>query len=156
MWQRVLPPAREALRKGPPAEQLPWYEELWDHEFKAWPPQQHDDVRRGVKEDLTRIESWKLRDDERWWRTLQAGYQMVDDPAGQERITAAYVKRFPCSSEGISHTIEAFTKSRGGQEHLHDQTQDQWRDAYAQSARWLKACPDDYRYLSYHFEAAAR
>jgi thiol-disulfide isomerase/thioredoxin len=81
---------------------------------------------------------------------------MVDDQQAQERIGAAYAKRFPCSWDGIKRTIESFAASRGGEEHLHDQTQAQWRDAYDQSARWVKTCPGDYRYLSYHFEAAAR
>ncbi|HEV8201287.1 MAG TPA: TlpA disulfide reductase family protein [Candidatus Polarisedimenticolia bacterium] len=156
MWRRLLPPVRAALAKGTPQEQLPWYEPLWNHEFDAWPPAGHDAVRARVRADLARIEQWKRRDEESWWQALQAGYKMLDDSQAQQRIGDAYAKRFPCSWEGINHTIEAFVASRGGQEHLHDQTQTQWRDAYAQTSRWVKTCPDDYRYLSYRFEAAAR
>jgi thiol-disulfide isomerase/thioredoxin len=156
LWRRILPPVRAALARGTPREQLPWYQPLWDHEFSAWPPAEHEAVRARVRADLARIEGWKRRDEEPWWEALQAGYQMVDDPRAQERVGAAYAKRFPCSSEGIDRTITAFVASHGGQENLHTQTQAQWSDAYAQSARWVKTCPDDYRYLSYHFEAAAR
>jgi len=156
LWRRILPPVRAALTKGTPQEQLPWYQPLWDHEFNAWPPTGHDAVRTRVRADLARIEQWKRRDDEQWWETLQAGYKMVDDQKAQERIAAGHAKKFPCSWEAIKQTIETFAASRGGMEHLHDQTQAQWRDAFDQSARWVKTCPGDYHYLSYHFEAAAR
>jgi thiol-disulfide isomerase/thioredoxin len=156
LWRRLLPQVRIALKSGQPQEQLPWYQTLWNREFDAFPPPEHDAVRARVRADLARLEQWKRRDDEQWWATLQAGYKMLDDPQAQERIGAAYAKRFPCSWEVISRTIDAFTASRGGQEHLHDQTQAQWRDAYARTSRWVETCPDDYRYLSYHFEAAAR
>jgi len=154
IWQRLLPPARAALRKGPPAEQIPWYASLWDREFTAWPPDQHAAVRRRVRDDLARIESWKRRGDESWWQALQTGYKMLDDPEGLERVDAAYAKRFPCSWTGVERTIDAFIASRGGHEGLHDQTPSQWRDAYEKTGRWLDACPDQYKYLSYHFEAA--
>ena len=156
VWRRILPNARAAMLKGPPGDQMLWYQTLWEREFAAWPPESHGTVRSRLRNDLTRIEGWKRRGDESWWQLLQAGYKMLDDPPGLERIEAGYAKRFPCSWTGVDRTIAAFVASIGGSEHLHDQTQSQWRDTYDQSGRWTKACPDQYRYISYRFEAAAR
>jgi len=156
MWRRLLPGARAAMLEGPPADQRLWYQTLWDREFEAWPPAEHAAVRRRLRDDLARIERWKRRGDESWWELLQAGYRMLDDPQGLERIESAYASRFPCSWFAVERTIEPFVASRGGWEHLHDQTQAQWRDAFEKTGRWLKACPDQYKYMSYRFEAAAR
>jgi thiol-disulfide isomerase/thioredoxin len=155
LWQRLLPQARAALRKGPPDEQIPWYPTLWDREFAAWPPAGHQDVRARLRADLTRIEAFRRRDERAWWETLRSGYQMLDDPQGLERIEAAYVKRMPCEFLGVQRTLAAYVDARGGAGHIHDQTPAQWRDTFDQGGRWVKTCPDNYQYLALRFEAAA-
>jgi hypothetical protein len=78
------------------------YEMLWGLEFRAYPPQEHDALRRRIAEDLKRLEPMNPRPDSEWLAFLIRGYQRTG--ADVEKVRAMedqLLREYPQSDDAL-------------------------------------------------------
>jgi thiol-disulfide isomerase/thioredoxin len=73
------------------------WEYIWDLDFKAAPPSEHERVRRQMAIELARLENIQDPPDVALLATLKKGYTMLGNESELERIYAVIVKNFPDS-----------------------------------------------------------
>ena len=89
--------AREVRRRiasAPDPARTDVWETLWNLEFKAHPPNEHDLVRQQLAADLERLEQAPHNSGEAWLQFLKSAYRMLGDQAkvaaAENRILADY------------------------------------------------------------------
>jgi thiol-disulfide isomerase/thioredoxin len=133
------------------------WETVWDLEFKGNPPAQHDDVRKQLAADLTKLRKSPHEKDVRWWATLQAGYKMAGDERERRRVEDRIVADFPQSYQ--AHRILA---ERWSKEHPFPKTEDnEATKAYhtallRRTDEQLKKNPNDVQNLAERFYALSK
>src|ERR1022692_142176 len=84
---------------------------LWNIEFRAHPPAEHDAVRKQIAQDLARFEQSPDRHKLEWMLFLRGGYQSVGDTAAVNRLNEEIIKDFPSSSDAERIVQDAWYKA---------------------------------------------
>ncbi|HEX7774353.1 MAG TPA: redoxin family protein, partial [Pyrinomonadaceae bacterium] len=130
-------------------EDLAYWDQLWTLEFKIKPVPEHEQVRKQIAADLTRLRAGDLDIQERL-EALQAGYKQLGDKTGQRFVAEEFLRRMPESS-----AARRVVQSRFFDEHPYpkfespDAEKQAFHKAVVQvTSEWLKQWPDDELTLS--------
>lgn len=130
------------------------YEALWNLEFRATPPAEHDALRSRILEDLARLEQVPGRDSLRWLRVLQGGYRVAGNLERTERITQEILDLHPKSETAKSELRERWTKAHPYPAGKGKAEQAAWaREAAQQFEQWHRIWPEDSLLYSEWFSA---
>jgi len=149
---KVASAIRARLRDETEPDVLQSYQTLWALEFRAFPPAEHEALRRRVSDDLQHLEKVVPDPDAEFQAFLISGYKQSS--ASSEPVRAKedrLLKEFPHSSEALSVTEDRWNR-------LHKEPEDQgdtlaWQKYDAEYSNawkgWIQQFPDDY-YLSHY------
>ena len=135
---------RSRLESSTAIEDLAYWDQLWTLEFKVKPVPEHEQVRKQIAADLTRLRTRDLDTQERL-EALQIGYKQLGDKAGQRFVEEEFLRRMPKSS-----AARRAVQSRFFDEHPYpkfeasDAEKQAFHKAVVQvTSEWLKRWPDD-------------
>jgi thiol-disulfide isomerase/thioredoxin len=122
------------------------YEMLWGLEFRAYPPQEHDALRRRIAEDLKRLEPMNPRPDSEWLAFLIRGYQRTG--ADVEKVRAMedqLLREYPQSDDALDILRDRWNGSHKKPEDEKDITAwAKYRQAHKDAVlEWARDFPDD-------------
>lgn len=149
---KVASAIRARLRDETEPDVLQSYQTLWALEFRAFPPAEHEALRRRVSDDLQHLEKVVPDPDAEFQAFLISEYKQSS--ASPESVRAKedrLLKEFPHSSEALSVTEDRWNR-------LHKEPEDQgdtlaWQKYDAEYSNalkgWIQQFPDDY-YLSHY------
>jgi thiol-disulfide isomerase/thioredoxin len=95
--RRYAAQLRKQLNDESNPDHLQMWQYVWDLDFKATPPGEHERVRRQMALELASLERIQGASDVVWLATLKKGYTMLGNQSELERINAEIVKNFPDS-----------------------------------------------------------
>ncbi len=117
---------------------------LWNMEFKANPPAEHDAVRKQIALDLARFEQSPDRHKLEWMLFLRGGYESLGDTAAVNHLNDEIIRDFPSSTDA-----EGFVQDRWEKGHPYPMAEEKEKmEAYSREALpvytdWIKRWPDD-------------
>lgn len=140
---------RSRLESSTAIDDLAYWDQLWTLEFKIKPVPEHEQLRKQMAADLTRIRAGDLDSQERL-EALQTGYKQLGDKAGQRFVEEEFLRRMPKSS-----AARRVVQSRFFDEHKYPkfESSDEEKQAFHKAvvqvtSEWLKRWPDDELTLS--------
>jgi thiol-disulfide isomerase/thioredoxin len=86
---------RALLESRAVADDIFSYTTLWDIEFRASPPAQHDSVRARVESDLSRLRQSDAADKKLLLQTLREGYRLLGNAEQARRVEDEFFRLFP-------------------------------------------------------------
>jgi thiol-disulfide isomerase/thioredoxin len=117
---------------------------LWNIEFRAHPPAEHDAVRKRIAQDLARFEQSPDRHKLEWMIFLRGGYQSVGDTVAVNRVNEEIIKDFPSSSDAERIVQDAWHKAHPYPAPTEkDKMVTYSRESLSVSKEWIKRWPDD-------------
>jgi thiol-disulfide isomerase/thioredoxin len=154
LFQPHLSRYREALASSPEVTRLGYLPSLWRQEFKASPPDRHDEVRNRVRRDLMSIAALDRKDDARWWTVLLEGYEMTGDDAESGRLTEELIEAFPCHPRAVKARHDQLVELYGARSSAEGLSQQKLRDVHSTASNWVAACPHEFSFRLIRFAAA--
>ena len=140
---------RALLKKSKDADDVSYYNTLWQLEFRVRPVPEHAQVRQQVEADLDRLRRMKYVKNRKWWLTLSDGYKLTNNKAEKLWAEDQFIARFPNSP-----TTRMIVQNRWREEHplpysnlpagieigkLQAYFEELWRA----TAEWTRRWPDD-------------
>jgi thiol-disulfide isomerase/thioredoxin len=117
---------------------------LWNIEFRAHPPAEHDAVRTRIAQDLARFEQSPDRHKLEWMNFLRGGYQSVGDTAAVNRMNEEIIKDFPSSTDAERIVQDAWYKAHPYPSPTEKEKLVAYsRESLSVSKEWIKRWPDD-------------
>ncbi|MGA7694746.1 MAG: TlpA disulfide reductase family protein [Candidatus Sulfotelmatobacter sp.] len=122
------------------------YEMLWSLEFRAYPPLEHDALRKRIAEDLKRVKGMNPHPDSEWLAFLIRGYQRTG--ADVEKIRAMenqLLREYPQSDDALDILRDRWHDSHKKPEDEKDiAAWAKYRQAYKDVVlQWVRDFPDD-------------
>lgn len=155
--QKVSAALRTRLASETDPDLLQRFENVWNLDFKAHPPAEHEQVRKQVAADLQRLESLQPKPDDRFLELLISGYKNAGDEAGVKRTEERLLSAYPTSS-GARRVIRARHekdhKYPGGDASVEAKTA-YYRESVRFADEQLKANPGEFEYLVNRFLSLA-
>lgn len=144
---------REGIAAAAIATQLAYMPSLWRSDFKASPPNRHDEVRGRLRRDLASFTTLDRTEDVRWWEAMLEGYEMTSDQASVEKLSREFAEAFPCHWRAVRARHDQMTSIFDGRSSLEDFSQEELREIYATTSDWIDACPEEYSFHLTRFSA---
>ena len=146
---------RDRLESAPDPVRTDAWETLWNLEFKAHPPNEHDLVRQQLTADLARLEQAPHDSDEAWLQFLKSARRMMGDQAKVAAVEDRILANYPRSSEAQQVRRARFNKAHphpqpGGPE---DQKQAFYHAQLQFADEQLRQAPDESEYLMMRLDA---
>jgi thiol-disulfide isomerase/thioredoxin len=144
---------RERLQKETDPVQLENWRTVWDLEFKASSPAQHDRVRKQIAVDLAALSEAYPNGNARWLVFLKDAYKLAGDPAASQKEEQKLLAEFPKSEQARRISSERWYK-----QHPWPGSDPEKLKAYRQASlqradEQLKLSPDSVEYLWSRFSA---
>jgi thiol-disulfide isomerase/thioredoxin len=146
MAAKYGPQLRARLMKDTDPEDLAAWRTVWDLEFKASPPAEHDGIRKQVAADLARLQNGPQPKDLAWLTTLEAGYKMVGDESARRSVEDQIVAEYPAS-----YDASAIVRNRWSKQHPEPKAEDSkenkqayYRAEWQEAETLLKVQPDNF------------
>ena len=125
-------------------DDLQRYSLLWAFEFRARPASLHDKVREKVKQDVERLRALGLNERIDWYRTLEAGYELLGDDTGQRWVGEQIQERFPQSSRAVWRAERSFLKAHPFPRFADAKEQEEHgRALFAETERLIERWPNE-------------
>lgn len=155
-WRERVAAGREALRRRDLAKSFVDLGRSWGVLYESTPLAEQAPLAAVVRAEIEEVEALGLVEDDTWWQTLAAGYELIGDGAAVERIEAERIARFPCSDEIVWERQAAWREenSRPDEEAGEAETT-RWANAlWKQAEAWVAECPDAEEFGFAKFSAA--
>ncbi len=146
LQKKVAAALRARLATESDPTRLKNYAALWSLEFRTYPPQKHDVLRKQIAEDLKRIESLNPRADSAWQAFLIDGYRQAG--ASSEAIAAMedrLLREYAHSAEAYYILSERWHKVNKKPEDPRDAAAwAKYHELYKQALKgWMRDFPED-------------
>jgi cytochrome c biogenesis protein CcmG/thiol:disulfide interchange protein DsbE len=155
MAAKYSTPLRARLMKEADPENLTAWRTVWNLEFKAAPPAEHERIRKQLAADMVRLQKNAQRKDLNWLTTLQAGYKMLGDENARRRIEDRIAAEYPEAYEA-----RAIVRTRWSKQHpapkpsdSDESRQDYYRVELQAAEERLKVTPNDLESMSMRWDA---
>jgi hypothetical protein len=154
MAARFAAQLRARLVKEKDLDLLPGWGTVWNLEFKAHPPNEHDAVRKQIHADLERLQRGLQPRDVRWLQTLYA-YNQLGDTAAEDRIADRMLAEYPESFEARAAFHGRWNKAHPypKEDDTHEAKQAYYRDRLQLAEDQLLTSPHDFEYIAARFDA---
>jgi thiol-disulfide isomerase/thioredoxin len=146
---------REILKTETDPERLPAWESVWNLEFKAKPPAEHEALRKQIAADVARLEGVDVPVTEQWLGVLLSGYKQANDTQGAARIEQKLISEYRKGWPARSVVRERWQKDHPWPKpgDPDEKKQEFYRALLARSDGELKEMPGDFETLMNRFSA---
>jgi thiol-disulfide isomerase/thioredoxin len=155
LQSRLAKTLRERLSKETDPDLLEDWEVVWNFEFKTRPVTEHDQVRKQIAAELTRLHAANPKPDAGWTEFLKHGYHLAGDEAKANAEEGQLLAQFPESDEARRVVTEKWYKAHPWPGADENKQKEYWNLALARANATLQRKPKDEEALIDRFRAYA-
>ena len=119
-----------------------YYPDLWDLEFRAAPKEEHDQVRRRVRDDVKRLQTLEPVASSYWYWTFKQASALAQDPTIRDWQNETILSRLPNSQFAIDIAEERWQQEHPRPSPAKAEDYTKWNEQHFEATEeWLKRWP---------------
>lgn len=153
---KIAKQLRARLQKETGPKALENWKVVWNLEFKANPPAQHDQVRKQIAADLAEITKGHLNGDAEWVDFLREGYKLAGNLPASQKEEQRLLAEFPKSKQSRNLSDEQWYQHHPWPGSDPAKQKPYWQASLQRTDEQLKIWPDNAMYLWNRFQALSK